>query len=107
MPNASPPPAFVSVIKTEEKGSDVNLATYLLADAFREDEEAFMVISHDSTSRNQSAWSVMNCGQSSGESNPHPRQSQALLNCRPTFVKQIRPAVLEQSQFPARIPGPG
>jgi len=38
----------VKVIKTEEKGSDVNLATYLLVDAFRDDAEAFVVVSNDS-----------------------------------------------------------
>ena len=38
MPLVAPQPGgprFAQVIKTEEKGSDVNLATYLLADAFR------------------------------------------------------------------------
>src|SRR6266498_1448067 len=40
---ANPPPggpATVEVIKTEEKGSDVNLATYLLLDAFKQDCQA-------------------------------------------------------------------
>lgn len=43
MPLVAPPvrgPRTVEVIKTEEKGSDVNLATYLLADAFRQECEA-------------------------------------------------------------------
>ena len=51
MPLAQQPafgPKTVEVIKTEEKGSDVNLATYLLVDAFRRDAEAFVVISNDS-----------------------------------------------------------
>jgi hypothetical protein len=34
MPKSNPPPNTVEVIKREEKGSDVNLATYLLVDAF-------------------------------------------------------------------------
>lgn len=38
----------VEVVKTEEKGSDVNLATYLLADAFRADVESLVVVSNDS-----------------------------------------------------------
>lgn len=41
-------PATVEVVKTEEKGSDVNLATYLLTDAFDHDFEAAVVISNDS-----------------------------------------------------------
>src|SRR5664280_3088809 len=45
---ATPPPAgprTVEVLKTEEKGSDVNLATYLLADAFRGDCQTAVVLS--------------------------------------------------------------
>ncbi len=38
----------VRVIRSEEKGSDVNLATYLLLDAFDGDCEAALVISNDS-----------------------------------------------------------
>jgi hypothetical protein len=38
----------VEVVKTEEKGSDVNLATYLLLDAFRRDCDVAVVISNDS-----------------------------------------------------------
>lgn len=33
---------------TEEKGSDVNLATYLLADAFRGDCQTAVVVTNDS-----------------------------------------------------------
>ncbi|MCY3655339.1 MAG: NYN domain-containing protein [Chloroflexi bacterium] len=38
----------VRVIRSEEKGSDVNLATHLLLDAFDDDYEAALVISNDS-----------------------------------------------------------
>jgi hypothetical protein len=51
MPLVAPPPGgprIVEVIKTEEKGSDVNLATCLLADAFRRDCQASVVITNDS-----------------------------------------------------------
>ena len=40
MPLVNPPaggPSLAYVIKTEEKGSDVNLATYLLVDGFKRD----------------------------------------------------------------------
>ena len=47
-----PPPATgpktVQVMQSEEKGSDVNLATDLLVDAFDDDYEAAVVISNDS-----------------------------------------------------------
>ena len=41
-------PKTVEVWKTEEKGSDVNLATYLLADAFGGRYERAIVVSNDS-----------------------------------------------------------
>ena len=51
MPLHPPPatgPKTVQVMKSEEKGSDVNLATYLLVDAFDDDYEAAVVVSNDS-----------------------------------------------------------
>lgn len=51
MPLTNPPttgPKTALVIKTEEKGSDVNLATYLLIDAYERDFEAAVVITDDS-----------------------------------------------------------
>ena len=104
MPNAAPPPAFVWVIKTEEKGSDVNLATYLLADAFRDDAQAFVVISNDSDLKEPIRMVRHELGAVVGVINPQ-RQSQALLSCKPSFVKQIRPSHLRQSQFPVHVPG--
>ena len=38
----------VQVMKSEEKGSDVNIASYLLVDAFDDDYEAAVVVSNDS-----------------------------------------------------------
>src|SRR5258705_8261960 len=51
MPYVTPPlggPATVLVLKSEEKGSDVNLATTLLMDAFDGDFEQAVVVSNDS-----------------------------------------------------------
>jgi hypothetical protein len=51
MPLASPVPGgptTVRVLKTEENGSDVNLATYLLSDAYEQVFEKAVVISNDS-----------------------------------------------------------
>ncbi len=41
-------PRYVSVLKREEKGSDVNIATYMLVDAFRADCDQLIVITNDS-----------------------------------------------------------
>jgi len=51
MPIHPPPaagPRTVLVMKSEEKGSDVNIATYLLVDAFDDEYEAAVVVSNDS-----------------------------------------------------------
>jgi uncharacterized LabA/DUF88 family protein len=59
MPLANPSPGgtrTVEVIKTEEKGSDVNLATYLLLDAFRDRCDKAVVVTNDSDCASQSEW---------------------------------------------------
>ena len=51
---AEPPadgPKTVEVIKTEEKGSDVNLASLLLLDGFNRDCDIVVIISNDSDLR--------------------------------------------------------
>ena len=46
--NCTPPPTKVQYWKTEEKGSDVNIATYMLVDAFRDNCDQLVVITNDS-----------------------------------------------------------
>jgi uncharacterized LabA/DUF88 family protein len=99
---ANPPlggPATVEVIRSEEKGSDVNLATHLLLDAFKHDCKAAVVISNDSDLKEPVEVAQSALGLTVGVINPHPPQfrSRAL---RPTFFKQIRPATLRGCQFP-------
>ena len=48
MPVARDPTQERCVLRTEEKGSDVNLATYLLLDAFDNDYDTAIVVSNDS-----------------------------------------------------------
>jgi len=105
MPLAHPRPGgpqTVRVIKTEEKGSDVNLATYLLVDAFNRDSQAAVVISNDSDLKEPIAIAQSAFGLPVGVVNPHPpsRRSRAL---RPTFFKQIRRSALVASQFPVSM----
>jgi uncharacterized LabA/DUF88 family protein len=103
---ASPPlngPRTVEVIKTEEKGSDVNLATYLLVDAFREDADAFAVVSNDSDLTEPIRIVCHELGKVVGVLNPQATPSQRLLQCRPSFAKPIRAGVLRASQLPASI----
>ncbi len=106
MPLANPVPGgsrTVEVIKTEEKGSDVNLATYLLADAFRADAETFVVVSNDSDLMEPIRLVSQELGYRVGIVNPHPNVSRALQQTRPSFTKQIRRGVLTASQFPEKL----
>jgi NYN domain len=105
MPLAAPTlggPSTVEVLKTEEKGSDVNLATYLLVDAFRGDCEVALVITNDSDLCEPIRIVSTELGIPVGIANPYParRRSHAL---RGTFFKQIRPSALAQCQFPPKL----
>ncbi len=99
---ANPPierPATVEVIRDEEKGSDVNLATHLLLDAFKRDCQAAVVISNDSDLEEPVIVTQSELGLTVGVINPHPPRSRSRA-LRPTFFKQIRPAALRACQFP-------
>jgi uncharacterized LabA/DUF88 family protein len=99
LPNPRPGGArTVAVVKTEEKGSDVNLATFLLLDAFQHDCEVAVVISNDSDLKLPVEVAQRELGIKVGVVNPHPpaRRSRAL---KPTFFKQLRTSALVASQF--------
>lgn len=103
MPLAHPPSGgayTVEVIRTEEKGSDVNLASYLLLDGFRSDCQAAVVISNDSDLKVPIELAQAELGLVVGVINPHPpaRRSRAL---QPTFWRQVREPQLRRSQVPA------
>ena len=103
MPLSSPRPGgprTVEVVKTEEKGSDVNLATYLLIDAFRHDSDVAVVVSNDSDLCEPIRIVQEEFSLPVGLLNPHPTPSQALLKLKPAFVRPIRTGPLSASQFP-------
>ena len=87
------------VIKTEEKGSDVNLAAHLLSDGYRGLYEAAVLITNDSDLLEPVRMVRQQLGLPVGILNPHPRASRVLVQ-QATFVRQIRPRVLMASQFP-------
>ncbi len=103
MPLANPGasgPKTVEVIKTEEKGSDVNLATHLLYDGFRGDDEVAVVVSNDSDLLEPIRVVRRELGLTVGILNPHKRPSRVLTQ-EADFMKQIRSGALKASQFPA------
>jgi len=95
-------PRTVEVIKTEEKGSDVALATYLMLDGCRKDCDAVVVVTNDADLREPLRLARNELGLTTGVINPHPphRRSRALTS---SFFKQIRSSVLPQCQFPSKL----
>src|SRR5216683_2513803 len=95
-------PGTGEIIKTEEKGSDVALATYLMLDACRGDCDTAVLITNDSDLREPLRIVRDELGLATGVINPHPasRRSRAL---RGTFFKQLQPRALAASQFPAQL----
>lgn len=90
------------VIKMEEKGSDVNLASLLLADAFRGDFEVAVVLSNDSDLVLPIKIVATELHLPVGILNPHKRFSVELRKVA-TFRKQIRKGALSASQFPPTL----
>ena len=102
MPLANPPatgPRTVEVLKTEEKGSDVNLATYLLLDAFRQNCDTAVVVSNDSDLAEPVRIAQSEAGVKVGVINPHPAKYRS-RRLQGTFFKQLRVNVLGQCQLP-------
>jgi hypothetical protein len=95
-------PVIVDVIKTQEKGSDVNLATYMLLDAFRQESDIAVVISNDSDLTEPIRVLTKELGVPVGLVNPHPvrKRSRVMLELEPLFFKQVRPRALRACQFP-------
>ena len=95
-------PKTVEVIKTEEKGSDVNLATYLLLDAFRKSCDTAVVVSNDSDLKEPLRIARDEFGITVGVVNPHPPKRRSLV-LQGTFFKQLRPSAVANSQFPPAL----
>jgi uncharacterized LabA/DUF88 family protein len=90
---------FVDIIKTEEKGSDVNLATHLLHDAHLEKFDIAVVISNDSDLLEPIKLVRRDLGKTVGVLNPQKQASRAILP-HIDFIKQIRASALALCQFP-------
>lgn len=93
------PPKKAQVYKTEEKGSDVNLAAHLVRDAFRKEFEIAALVTNDSDLLEPIRIVRHELGLPVGILNPHPKPSKA-LQPHAVFLKQIRPRHLRRSQFP-------
>ncbi len=92
------PMQFVKVLRTDEKGSDVNLAVHLVNDCHALKLDSVVIVSNDSDLA-EALRIAKALGKNVGMLNPHKHPSQRLTqHC--TFIKHIRPKVLAASQLP-------
>lgn len=94
---------YAKVMRTEEKGSDVNIAAHLINDGYKGLYEVAVLITNDSDLvepikivRNELKLVV-------GVLNPHHGTPSHELRKYATFVKPIRQGVLAASQFPNKL----
>jgi len=105
MPLVNPPdqgPRTVEVIKTEEKGSDVNIATYMLTDAFDTDCEVMVLLSNDSDLVLPVSIIRKKFNLVVGMMNPQKKPSVQLQKAT-AFYRPIRSGPLSVCQFPTQL----
>ena len=111
MPLVNPqgPQRVAWVIKTEEKGSDVNLAVHLLNDAWRREYDVAVVVSNDSDLVEAIRIVRRQLHKTVGIVNPHSDDPKAHpsveLHKEADFRLDLHAADLAAAQFPPTIPG--
>ena len=94
-------PTHVLVRDSEEKGSDVNLATRLLVDGFNGEYEQAVVVSNDADFAGAMQYVRDDLGLRVTLVNPDPRNtSPRELAVAATYVKRLWKSHLRQSQLP-------
>jgi uncharacterized LabA/DUF88 family protein len=98
----SNPAQRVWVDKTEEKGSDVNIAAHLLFDGFRKLFDTAVLITNDSDLIEPVRIVRQELKLNIGILNPHQHHSR-VLKSQATFMKRIRQSDLAACQFPSPL----
>ena len=93
------------VIKTEEKGSDVNLAVHLLNDSWLDAYDCAAVVSNDSDLAEAMRLVRHHHGKRIGLITPGTGRPSRQLLTQADFSRRIRPHALRRSQLPDPIPG--
>ncbi|OGV36041.1 MAG: NYN domain-containing protein [Legionellales bacterium RIFCSPHIGHO2_12_FULL_35_11] len=103
----NPPPKFINIFKTEEKGSDVNLALHLLNDAWLDSYDCGVVVSNDSDLAEAMRLVKAQHQKKLGlifSNTSQKRKPSRQLSQHADFIKHIRHTLLENSQLPEKIP---
>ncbi len=96
-------PKQVRVIKTEEKGSDVNIAAHMLSDGYKGAYQVAILLSNDSDLVEPVKMIRSELMLPVGVLNPCPNNPSHELRKYASFVKPIRKGALAASQFPPSI----
>ena len=98
-----PSPVVVSVIRTEEKGSDVNLAAHLLNDAFNDRFDVAVILSNDTDLVEPLRMVRDEIHKAVGLICPSPKPAESLRRVA-SFLRHITPGRLAGAQLPDPIP---
>ena len=93
------------VIRTEEKGSDVNLAVHLINDGWLDAYDCAVVVSNDSDIAEAMRLVRHHHGKRIGLVTPGTGRPSRQLMAHADFARHIRPNALRRSQLPDLIPG--
>ena len=101
----SHPPQFANIEVFEEKRTDVNIASYLLMDAFAGQYDTAVMVSNDSDLTTPIEMVVNQLGKTVITVNPYParRQSSELRRAASRTIPEINTSVLRRCQFPDRL----
>lgn len=99
VPGSSP---SVEVVKTEEKGSDVNIASHMLLDAARDRYDCALLVSGDSDLTTPVQMAIGDFGKRVGVFNPQHHDCKTLRKAA-TFYRLVRAGSLAASQFPPTL----
>lgn len=99
---ANNPSQRVKVVKTEEKGSDVNMAVHLLNDGYKKDFDSAVLITNDSDLVEAIKLVQNELNLKVGIANSKRKPSYELSK-QASFVKRIRTGLLRASQFPTTL----
>ena len=95
----------VEVLRTQEKGSDVNLAVHVVNDAWLDAYDCAVVVTNDSDISEALSIVKQHCSKRIGLLTPGTRRPSRQLLSHADFSRNIRRGVLRSSQLPNPIPG--
>jgi len=98
-------PRMVDVIKTEEKGSDVNLAVHLLNDNWLNACDCAIVVTNDSDVAEAMRLVKAHNGKRIGLITPGVSHPSRQLMAHADFYRHIRTNALRNNQMPSPVPG--